>query len=94
MLRNAWNKAVYHYQELRQTLDRDSLEAVEASMNEARQGKQTIYTYSTPMSSFAGVHVIKLSPEAQQKVVEECEKRRAEIIDTMEKRREKYGLKP
>lgn len=94
MLRAAWDKAVYQYQSLRQTMDRDSLEAVDASIKEAQQGKQTIYTWGAPMSSIASVHVIKLSPEAQQQVIAQCEKRRAEIIETMEKRREKYGLKP
>jgi hypothetical protein len=94
MLRNAWNKAVYQYQTLLQTFDRDSLEAVDGSLKEAREGKQIIYTYGAPMSGYASVHVIQLSPEAQQKVIAECEKRRAEIVETMDKRREKYGLKP
>lgn len=94
MLRKAWDKAVYQYQTLRQSFDRDSLEAVEGSLKEAQQGKQTIYTMAAPMSGMASMHVIKLSPEAQQKVIAECEKRRAEIIDIMDKRREKYGLKP
>lgn len=94
MLRKAWDKAVYQYQNLLQSFDRDSLEAVDGTLKEAREGKQTIYSFGAPMSGYASVHVIKLAPEAQKKIIEDCEKRRAEIVSGMEKRREKYGLKP
>lgn len=94
MLRKAWENAVYQYQTLRQSFDRDTLEVVDNRMKEAREGKQTIHTFGAPMSGYAAIHVIKLDAEAQKKVLEECAKERAALVEKMEKRREKYGLKP
>lgn len=94
MLRKAWDKAVYQYQTLRQSFDRDTLDVVDNRLKEAQAGKQTIHTFGAPMSGYAAIHVIKLEGDAQKKVIEECQKERAELVEKMDKRREKYGLKP
>ena len=93
MLRKAWDKAVYQYQTLRQSMDVNSLYAIDQRLKDAREGRQVYYVTNTRFIGMGTVHVIQLTPEQQKNMIEQGEKERADLVAGMEQRRAQYGLR-
>jgi hypothetical protein len=93
MLKKAWDNAVYGYQTLRQSMDAQSLHAIDERLKDAREGRQVYYVTPTRFMGVGSVHIITLTPEQQKNMIEQGEKTRAELVAEMEQRRARYGLR-
>lgn len=94
MLKAAWNKVVYGYQTARQAIDANEVSLIDKRIKEAEQGYQT---YIGPAPIWTPVYMnsrIELKPEEVPVIIAECRQERARVVETMQARREKYGLKP
>ncbi|MBU0859958.1 MAG: hypothetical protein KJ667_08465 [Alphaproteobacteria bacterium] len=93
MLRDVWNKAVTGYQSFRQTMDHDVLDNLAKCKKEAQQGFETQILIG-PYGYYSVMEKVPLTPDEAKKVIEDCDKERARILESMKARAEKYGLKP
>jgi hypothetical protein len=93
MLRDAWNKVVTGYQSFRQIMDEDVLDNLANRKKEAQQGFETRILIG-PYGYYTAIEKVELTPDEAKKVIEDCDKERARILEGMKARAEKYGLKP
>lgn len=94
MLKAAWNKVVYGYQTARQAIDANEVAIIDKRIKEAEQGYMTYYG---PAPIWAPPYMngrIELKPEEVPVVIAENRQERARIVEAMQARREKFGLKP
>ena len=92
MLQKAWNKVVYGYQSVRQSMDKNDIAVLDRQIAEAREGYQT-YTGPAPIYAYVPDR-IKLTPAEAAEAITEFEGERVRLVTAMTARREKYGLKP
>lgn len=93
MLKTAWNKAVHCYQTARQAIDANEIAVIDKRIKEAEQGYQT---YIGPAPIWGPTYMtgrIELKPEEVPVVIAEQQQERARVVEAMQARREKYGLK-
>ena len=93
MLQSIWDKAVHKYQELRQSGDMARIDELDRQIRDAKKGYR-LYVAISPIGYGTSAGTVELTPEEAAKLIEDCQKQRAEVIKSMADRREKYGLKP
>jgi hypothetical protein len=93
MLKSVWDRAVRGYQYARQASDREYLQAIDNRLDEARKGYQTIVIPGSPLI-FTGMRIVRqeLSPEGAAAIIRNGESARAELVEKMQRRRERYAL--
>lgn len=92
MLSKIWNKAVRLYQNEVQMADESRLTEIDQRIERARKGYQESVVVS-PRVGLVSVHRYKLSDEDAKAIIKAQESMRAETLQRMQERRERYGLK-
>jgi hypothetical protein len=93
MLQSIWDKAVHTYQAIRQGGDQARIDELDRQVRDAKKGYR-LYVSISPIGYGTAAGTVELTPEEAAKLIEDCQKQRAELVKSMEQRREKYGLRP
>ena len=93
MLKSVWDRAVRTYQYACQASDREHVQAIDNRIDEARKGYQTIVIPGSPLM-FTSMRFVRqeLSPQAAATIISNGETQRAELLEKMKSRRERYNL--